>query len=65
MQSEADLIIDALGGTVAVARMAEAPASTVSSWRKIGIPQSRMAHLKLLAKVHKIEWPSPHRESAG
>lgn len=46
---EANAAIDYLGGTSAVARMAEAPVSTVHSWRKNGIPRSRFAHLRLIA----------------
>jgi len=57
MQSEADIILDGLGGTSAVARMAEAPISTVHSWRRNGIPKSRMAHLRLLARDQGIAWP--------
>ncbi|WP_373690580.1 carph-isopro domain-containing protein [Sphingobium sp. DEHP117] len=58
MQTEAGLILDALGGTSAVAKQIEAPVSTVHSWRTIGIPKSRMAHLKLLAEVKGITLPS-------
>lgn len=34
-----------------MARMIEAPISTVHSWKTIGIPASRLAHLRLAAKV--------------
>jgi len=47
----ANRIIDQLGGTSAVAKMTETPVSTVHSWRKNGIPPSRLAHLKLAAQV--------------
>jgi hypothetical protein len=57
MQTYADQVIDALGGTSEVARSIEAPTSTVHSWRKIGIPSSRLAHLRLLAKERGIELP--------
>lgn len=50
MRTEADIVIDHLGGTSAVAKLIEAPTSTVHSWRTIGIPSSRMAHLRLVAK---------------
>lgn len=53
----ADRIIDALGGTTVVANAIEAPTSTVHSWRKIGIPQSRLAHLKLIAEQKGVELP--------
>lgn len=44
------MIIDAFGGTTAVARMLEAPPSTVHSWRTIGIPRTHRAHLRLRAE---------------
>lgn len=50
MNTVANAIIDHLGGTSAVARMIEAPVSTVHSWRSIGIPPSRLAHLRLAAR---------------
>lgn len=50
-------VIDALGGTSKVASLIEAPVSTVHSWRRIGIPPSRLAHLKLLAQVEGKELP--------
>ena len=43
--------IDDLGGTSAVAKMIDAPVSTVQSWRSIGIPASRLAHLRLIAQA--------------
>lgn len=51
-------VITTLGGSTEVARMLEAPISTVSSWREIGIPDSRLAHLKLAAKASRksIDW---------
>jgi len=57
MNTEADRIIDGLGGTSAVAKLIQAPTSTVHSWRRIGIPASRMAHLKLAARHAKKVWP--------
>ena len=53
METAADKLIDALGGTSAVARMTETPISTVHSWRKNGVPQSRLAHMKLAAQMSK------------
>ncbi len=58
METNADKIIDALGGTSAVAKDMEAPVSTVHSWRSIGIPRSRMAHIKLLAALKKVDLPA-------
>lgn len=61
----ADQMIDALGGTTEVARAIEAPTSTVHSWRKNGIPSSRLAHLRLLAEVKGIELPhAPEQQAA-
>lgn len=57
MSKEANIIIDGLGGTSAVHRMTGTPMSTVHSWRKNGIPLSRLNHLKLAAKVEGVEWP--------
>lgn len=50
-------VIDTLGGTSAVAKLIEAPISTVHSWRKIGIPASRLAHLKMVADQKGIALP--------
>jgi hypothetical protein len=49
MNVEAHAVLDHLGGTSAVAKLIEAPLSTVHSWRTIGIPKSRMAHLRMVA----------------
>jgi hypothetical protein len=54
MNTFADKIIEHLGGTTKVAKLTEAPVSTVHSWRKNGIPPSRLAHLKLAAHVAGI-----------
>jgi hypothetical protein len=56
-------IIDALGGTSATAAKAHSPISTVHSWRRNGIPPSRLAHLKLIA-LHEgtaIDWETGER----
>lgn len=50
MNTEAIAVLDHLGGTSAVAKLIQAPVSTVHSWRTIGIPASRMAHLRLVAR---------------
>lgn len=39
-------IIDALGGTVAVARLCEVQPPSVSEWRQNGIPRARLLFLK-------------------
>lgn len=63
MTSVSDRIIDALGGTTAVSRKAEAPLSTVHSWRRNGIPASRLAHLKLIAREEgvRLDWDTGER----
>lgn len=55
MNATANQIIDALGGTSVVAKLIAAPVSTVHSWRKIGIPTSRMAHLRLVAQMQGVD----------
>jgi hypothetical protein len=62
--SYADQVIDALGGTTAVATAINAPTSTVHSWRKIGIPPSRLAHLKLVAAQDGKELPEPSEDES-
>lgn len=49
MDTQAIKIIDDLGGTTVVAKLIDAPVSTVHSWRSIGIPKSRLAHIRLVA----------------
>lgn len=41
-------IIDALGGTAAVARLCDVQPPSVSDWRKSGIPKARRMYLKLM-----------------
>jgi hypothetical protein len=48
-------LIASLGGTTAVAALIEAPISTVHSWKRIGIPPSRLAHIKLAATAAGLE----------
>lgn len=50
MSTDAEKVLYHLGGTSAVAKLIEAPVSTVHSWRSIGIPASRLAHLRLVAQ---------------
>lgn len=67
METLSSRIINALGGTTAVARMVCAPVSTVHSWRTIGIPASRLAHLKLAAQVEdlEIDWDNPQPQASA
>lgn len=53
MDTPASKLIDAFGGTSKTAKLAGLPISTVHSWRKNGIPQSRLSHLRLVAKIEK------------
>jgi hypothetical protein len=46
-----DQIIDALGGTNAVARLCDIQPPSVSDWRRLGIPKARLMFLRL-AKPH-------------
>jgi hypothetical protein len=64
MQDFANQVIDLLGGTTAVATAIDAPASTVHSWRKIGIPKSRLAHLRLIAEQQGKKLPDQPAEAA-
>lgn len=57
MDAIANSIIDHFGGTSVVAKLLNAPVSTVHSWRKIGIPPSRLAHLKLAAEAEGLTVP--------
>lgn len=63
MKSYADRIVDAMGGTSAVAQMSKTPTSTVHSWRKNGIPDARLDHLKLVADREglSIDWTTGER----
>jgi hypothetical protein len=47
-QTEAARVIEALGGTVAVARICGIKQPSVSGWKKHGIPQAREQYLRLL-----------------
>jgi hypothetical protein len=54
MENNASSIIDHLGGTTKVARMLDAPITTVHKWRKIGIPQSRLSHMRMAARANGL-----------
>ena len=60
MNKLTDDAMKALGGTTAVATMVHAPVSTVHSWKRKGISDSRLAHLKLAAAEagKAIDWDS-------
>lgn len=48
MNTQANQIIDALGGTAEVARICQIKPPSVSEWRDNGIPQARIMFLRLL-----------------
>lgn len=45
--AEAIRIIDALGGTAAVAKIFDIKSPSVSEWRSVGIPKARLQYLRL------------------
>lgn len=51
-----DNIIDALGGTVAVAALCETSPAAVSQWRKKGIPNARLMYLRAV-RPHVFRLP--------
>jgi hypothetical protein len=55
MQRLTDAGMTQLGGTTEVARLVKAPVSTVHSWKRSGISDSRLDHLKLRAEAAGIE----------
>lgn len=61
--SQDSLIIDALGGTVAVAGMCEVAPQAVSQWRRSGIPAARRMYLKLLRP--DVFTPDPEPTAQG
>lgn len=58
MQRLTDDAMRALGGTTAVATLIKAPVSTVHSWKRTGITEARLDHLKLAAAAAgiTIDW---------
>jgi hypothetical protein len=58
-------IIDALGGTVAVADLCEVKPGAVSNWKREGIPKPRLQYLKLARPdAFVIEDAEPSTEPA-
>lgn len=47
-QQEANRIIDAMGGTVAVCTLFNITSGAVSQWREEGIPDARLFSIKLM-----------------
>ncbi len=50
MNSHATQLIDALGGTAAVARIFDARMPSISNWKRDGIPPARMMFLQVAYK---------------
>ena len=50
MNRHAAQVIDALGGTAAVARLFDARMPSISNWKRDGIPPARMMFLQLAYK---------------
>lgn len=64
VDSFASRIIDALGGTNAVAALCKCGASAVAQWRRNGIPDARMMYLravrrKIVTAIERGEAPEP------
>jgi len=60
-------IIDALGGTSAVAELCNVRPPSVSDWRRYGIPQARLMYLRLLRPdvFEEIAAPKPAEQAAA
>ncbi|HCW18797.1 MAG TPA: hypothetical protein DHL02_12775 [Achromobacter sp.] len=56
-------IIDALGGTAAVARLCKVKDPSVSDWRKTGIPAARRMYLETI-RPDVFARPHAHQEAA-
>lgn len=63
MQNAAD-IIEALGGTVAVARALKLTPSTVSSWKGAKIPSWRIDAIERLAKKQGVDLGALPKQAA-
>lgn len=66
MNTPATTVIDALGGTAAVARIFSLSKPSVSAWKKDGIPAARVmflrvAHRKALAGIDLTAATAPRR----
>lgn len=51
MHEPSSLFLDRLGGTSEVSRLIRTPITTVHTWRKTGIPDSRLDHIMLAAEA--------------
>jgi hypothetical protein len=58
-ETESSRLIDALGGTGAVAKLCDVLPSAVSQWRTDGIPRARLMYLRVVRPdVFKASKPS-------
>lgn len=77
MNTHATQVIEALGGTAAVARLFDVAMPSVSDWKKDGIPSARMMYLQATRKKElagidlnaalstpKKQAPQGHKEAA-
>lgn len=60
----ANEVIDALGGTAAVARLCEIRPPSVSEWRRSGIPQARLMYLRAIRPAAFVQ-AEPAMQGAG
>lgn len=59
-------IIDALGGTVAVARLCKVKPPSVSDWRKEGIPPARRMYLQAVRpEAFELATAAPAQQEAA
>jgi hypothetical protein len=58
MDAFATNLINTFGGLTKVAELMRAPVTTVSSWKRSGLSQSRLAHLRLIAEKEgvAVDW---------
>lgn len=50
MNAQATQVVNALGGTAAVARLFDISMPSVSDWKKEGIPRARMMFLRVVCE---------------
>jgi hypothetical protein len=62
METTDNKIIDALGGSSAVAELCEVTVGAVSQWRTEGIPKARLMYLKVIRP--DIFSPTKSKEAA-
>jgi hypothetical protein len=56
-------VIDALGGTGAVAKLCEVSSQAVTQWRRAGIPRARLMYLRAVRPAAFEAAPSAANES--